>query len=129
VRVSWLSLKTKVDGLSMVWPQNHYNGFLWSGLKTGGNGFLVELQNQGGGGFPGLGLKIGSYNLMIWVSKLPRWFIGFGLKTKRASVCRLCHKTDGGGLIRDTRRDLAACFVWKQHGLGFFSLASRLMEA
>jgi hypothetical protein len=22
-RVSWLSLKTKVDGLSVVWPQNH----------------------------------------------------------------------------------------------------------
>jgi hypothetical protein len=29
-------------------------------------GFLVEPQNQGGGGFPGLGLKIGSYDLMIW---------------------------------------------------------------
>jgi hypothetical protein len=23
VRVSWLSLKTKVDSLSVVWPQNH----------------------------------------------------------------------------------------------------------
>jgi hypothetical protein len=22
-----LSLKTKVDGLSVVWPQNHYDGF------------------------------------------------------------------------------------------------------
>jgi hypothetical protein len=28
-------------------------------------GFLVESQNQGGGGFPGLGLKIGSYSLVI----------------------------------------------------------------
>jgi hypothetical protein len=27
VQVSWLSLKTKVDGLSVVWPQNHSNGF------------------------------------------------------------------------------------------------------
>jgi hypothetical protein len=26
-RVSWLSLKTKVDGLSVVWPQNHWDGF------------------------------------------------------------------------------------------------------
>jgi hypothetical protein len=26
-RVSWLSLKTKFDGLSMVWPQNHWDGF------------------------------------------------------------------------------------------------------
>jgi hypothetical protein len=69
-----LSLKTKVDGLSVVWPQNHWDGFLrfglktsgdgflWFGLKTGGDGFsclasipvvsfLVESQNQGGGGF------------------------------------------------------------------------------
>jgi hypothetical protein len=28
-------------------------------------GFLVEPQNQGGGGFPGLGLKIGSSSLVI----------------------------------------------------------------
>jgi hypothetical protein len=34
-------------------------------------GFLVELQNQGGGGFPDLGLKIGSYSLVIWTSKSP----------------------------------------------------------
>jgi hypothetical protein len=32
-------------------------------------GFLVEPQNQGGGGFPGLGLKIGSFDLVIWASK------------------------------------------------------------
>jgi hypothetical protein len=46
-RVSWLSLKTKVDGLSVVWPQNHWDDFSsvwaskpmatvceWIGLKT-----------------------------------------------------------------------------------------------
>jgi hypothetical protein len=33
-------------------------------------GFLVEPQNQGGGGFPGLGLKIGSSGLVIWALKL-----------------------------------------------------------
>jgi hypothetical protein len=46
-QVSWLSLKTKVDGLSVVWPQNHWDGFSsvwtsksmatvceWFGLKT-----------------------------------------------------------------------------------------------
>jgi hypothetical protein len=72
-----LSLKTKVDSLSVVWSQNHYDGFLQFGLKTGGDGFLrfglktggdgflVEPQNKGGEGFPGLGLKIGSYGLMI----------------------------------------------------------------
>jgi hypothetical protein len=32
-------------------------------------GFLVEPQNQGGGGFPGLGLKTGSSGLVIWASK------------------------------------------------------------
>jgi hypothetical protein len=65
-----LSLKTKVDRLSVVWYQNHWNGFLrfglktsdngflWFVLKTGGDGFLVEPQNQGGGGFPGLALKL-----------------------------------------------------------------------
>jgi hypothetical protein len=32
--------------------------------------FLVEAQNQGGGGFSGLGLKIGCYCLVICDSKL-----------------------------------------------------------
>jgi hypothetical protein len=77
-------------------------------------GFLVEPQNQGGEGFPGLVLKTGSFGLVIWASKSPRWFLGLGLKTKWASVCRLRHKTDGGRSAWDTHRDLAACFVWKQ---------------
>jgi hypothetical protein len=34
-------------------------------------GFLVEPQNQGGGGFPGLGLKTDSSGLVIWASKSP----------------------------------------------------------
>jgi hypothetical protein len=92
-------------------------------------GFLVEPQNQGGGGFPGLGLKIGSSGLVIWASKSPRRFPGFGLKTRWASVCRLHHKTDGGRSTQDTHRDLAACFTWNQVCLGFPSLARRLVEA
>jgi hypothetical protein len=59
-------------------------------------GFLVEPQNQGGGGFPGLGLKTGSSDLVIWASKLPQRFFGLDLKIKWASVCRLRHKTNGG---------------------------------
>jgi hypothetical protein len=74
-------------------------------------GFLVEPQNRGGGGFPSLGLKTDSYGLVIWVSKSPLQFLGLG------------HKTDGGRSARDTRRDLAACFTWKQVWLGFPSLA------
>jgi hypothetical protein len=86
-------------------------------------GFLVEPQNQGGRGFPRLGLKTCSYGLVIWASKSPRRFLGLGLKTKWASVCRLHHKIDGGRLVRDMCQDLAAYFMWKQVWLGFPSLA------
>jgi hypothetical protein len=85
-------------------------------------GFLVEPQNQGGGWFPGLGLKTGNSGLVIWASKSPRPVLSLGLKTKQASVCPLRHKTDGGRSARDTRRDLAACLTWKQVCLGSPSL-------
>jgi hypothetical protein len=65
--------------------------------------FLVEPQNQGGGGFSGLGLKTDSSGLVIWASKSPRWFLGLGIKTKQASVCRLRYKNDGGRSAWDTR--------------------------
>jgi hypothetical protein len=77
-------------------------------------GFLVEPQNQGGGGFPSLGLKIGNSGLVIWDSKSLRRFLGLCPKTKQASVYRLRHKTDGGRSAWDMRRDLAACLAWKQ---------------
>jgi hypothetical protein len=51
---------------------------------------------------------------VIGASKSPRRFLGLGLKTKWASVCRLRHKTDGGRSARDTCRDLVACLAWKQ---------------
>jgi hypothetical protein len=86
-------------------------------------GLLVEPQNQGGGGFPGLGLKTGSSDSVIWASKSPRRFLGLGLKTMRASISRLRYKTDGGRSAWDTCRDLATCFTWKQVSLGFPSLA------
>jgi hypothetical protein len=85
--------------------------------------FLVEPQNQSGGGFPGMGLKTGSSGLVIWASKSSRWFLSLGLKTKQASVYRLRHKTNGGRSTRDTHRDLVACFVWNQVWLGFPNLA------
>jgi hypothetical protein len=62
---------------SPVWPQNRCDGFLRFCLKTSGDGILVEHQNQGGGGFPGLGLKTGSYGLVILASKSP-WLFWFG---------------------------------------------------
>jgi hypothetical protein len=86
-------------------------------------GFLVEPQKQDGGGFFGLCIKTSSFGLVIWASKSPRCFLGLGLKTKWALVCRLHNKIDGGRSARDTHRDLVACFAWKQVWLGFFSLA------
>jgi hypothetical protein len=65
-------------------------------------GFLVEPQNQGGEGFPDLGLKTDSSGLVIWASKSSQRFLGFGLKTMWASVYRLHHKTDGGRSVWDT---------------------------
>jgi hypothetical protein len=76
-------------------------------------GFLVESQNQGGGGFFGLRLKTDSSGLMIWTTKSPRRFLGLSLKTKQDSVCWLRHKTDGRRSARDTRRDIATCFTGK----------------
>jgi hypothetical protein len=86
-------------------------------------GFLVEPQNQCGCGSPSLSLKTGSFGLVIWASKSPRHFLGLGLKTMWASVYWLRHKTDRGRSVRDMRRDLSSCFMWKQVWLGFPSLA------
>jgi hypothetical protein len=114
---------------------SHRSGTRWPGgrvapcavctwnVETRSAGFLVEPQNQGGGGFPGLGLKTGSSGLVIWASKSLRWFLDLGLKTKWASVCRLRHKIDGGRSARETRRDLTACLASKQVWLGFPSMA------
>jgi hypothetical protein len=79
--------------------------------------------------FFGLGLKTGSYGLVILASKSPRRFLGLGLKIKWATVCRFHHKIDGRVMVWVTCRDIAACFTWKQVGLGFPSLASRLADA
>jgi hypothetical protein len=40
-------------------------------VETRSAGSLLEPQNHGGGGFPGLGLKTGSSGLVIWASKSP----------------------------------------------------------
>jgi hypothetical protein len=106
--VSWLSLKTKVYGLWVVWHQNHLDGFFRFGIKTGGSGFPVSASKA---------------SQSLWE------FLGLGLKIRQALVCRLRHKTDKGRTARDTHRDLAACFTWKQVTLGFPSLALRLAEA
>jgi hypothetical protein len=136
----------------VVWSQNRWDCFLQFGLKTIGTvssglalklvamvlpglaskpvvGFLVEPQNEGGGGFTGLGLKTGSYGVVIWASKSLRQFFGLGLKIKQATICRLRHNTEGRVTAWDMHQDLVSCFVWKHVGLGFPSLATRLVEA
>jgi hypothetical protein len=103
--------------------------FLWFGFKTGGDGFLVEPQNQGGGGFSGLGLKTGSYgfgDLGLKITTVVSWFVphnqaGFGLSFASQNRWE-------NAMAWETHRDLAAYFTWKQVGLGFSSLASRLVE-
>jgi hypothetical protein len=88
---------------SPVWPQNWWRRFFPVWPQNRRVGFLVEPQNQGGGGFPSLGLKTGSSGLVIWGSKSPRRFLGLSIKIKQALVYRLRHKTDGGRSARDTR--------------------------
>jgi hypothetical protein len=66
-------------------------------------GFLVDPQNQGGGGFPDLAIKTGSFSLVIWASKSLRRFLNLGIKTKWTWVCRLRHKTNGGRSAWDMR--------------------------
>jgi hypothetical protein len=121
-RVSWLSLKTKVDGCE------------WFGLKTTRTIFAGLASKPVVTVFGGLASKpavtdsrFGPQNRRLRFgdlgSKSPRRFLGLGLKTKQASVCRLRHKTDEGRSARDTHRDLVACFAWKQVWLGFLSLA------
>jgi hypothetical protein len=90
-RVSWIDLKTKVDGFS------------WFSLKISGYGF------------PGLGLKTGSYGLVIWASKSPRRFLSLGLKTKWSMVCLLHHNTDGRMKTARTRVEIVTPHVSNPH--------------
>jgi hypothetical protein len=96
------------DADFLVWPQNQGRWFA-SGLasKPLGQGSLFEPQNQQ--------LRFGSLGLKI--TAMVSWF---GLKTKRAMVYRLRHKTNGRmKTAQGTHRDLVACFTWKQVRLGF----------
>jgi hypothetical protein len=88
---------------------------------------------------PGLASKSVVDDFSVWTSKPAATVWWFGsknhrllilcLKTKRITVCRLRHKTDGRMKTTwGTYQDLVACFVWKQGELGFINLVSRLMK-
>jgi hypothetical protein len=60
--------------------------------------FLIEFQNQGGGGFFGLGLKTGSFGLVIWTSKSPLQFLVWASKPSELWFVGCATKLmDGGG--------------------------------
>jgi hypothetical protein len=61
--------KPKWDGLSVVWPQNHWDGFLWFDLKTGGDSFLWFGLKIGGNSFFWFSLKTGGDGFSVWASK------------------------------------------------------------
>jgi hypothetical protein len=75
-RISWLRLKNKVNGLSVVWPQNHWSGFFGLTSKQVVTVFsdlaikLVatvspNLASKSVAQVSGLDLKTGSYSLMF----------------------------------------------------------------
>jgi hypothetical protein len=73
-------------------------------------GFLVEPQNHGGGGFPGLGLKIGSSGLVIWASKITTMVSCFGPQ----------NQADFGLLVAMQNQ-------WREVGAGHVSRSSALL--
>jgi hypothetical protein len=121
--VSWLSVKTRINGLSVVWSQNHcdslsvvwsqnhWDGFSRFGIKISGDGFSRFGLKTGGFGFPGFGVKISSSGLVIWTSKSSQWFLSLCLKIRWTTVYQLRYKIDEGRSAWDTHQDLAAYFA------------------
>jgi hypothetical protein len=102
----------------LVWPQNQGRRFL--GLASKPRSAVS----------PNLTSKPVVLGFSVWASKPTAtvwWFgpqkqAGYDLSVVPQNRWKM--KT-----VWDTRRDLAACFAWKQIRLGFPSLASRLVEA
>jgi hypothetical protein len=68
-RVSLLSLKSKIDGLSVIWHQNRWDGFLRFGIKTGGDDFS-DLTSKSVATVSWLSIKIKVVEgFPVWASK------------------------------------------------------------
>jgi hypothetical protein len=63
-------------------------------------GFLVEPQNQGGEGFPGLGLKTDSFGLVIWDSNHRDGFLVWVSKLSGLRFIACATKSMEGGQRR-----------------------------
>jgi hypothetical protein len=122
-RLFWLSLKTKVDclsviwpqnywdGLSVVWPQNHWDSFSYFGfkiggdgfsqfdLKTGGLGFLVVPQNQSRWFINVLASKPLRQFLLIWLQNRWRRFLSVWPQNRWHGFSDLGLKTCSSGLV------------------------------
>jgi hypothetical protein len=68
-RVSWFCLKTRVDGLLVVSPQNHWDSFFWFGLKTGRYDFIRVGLKTSGNDFSRFVLKTDGFGFSVWASK------------------------------------------------------------
>jgi hypothetical protein len=68
--------------LSVVWLQNHWDGFLWFGLKTGGDGFLWIGLKTGDDGLLRFGLKTSGDGFSGLASKPVTTVSWLSLKTK-----------------------------------------------
>jgi hypothetical protein len=110
-REAWVfrfSLKTGGDGLSVVWPQNHYNAFLVWASKHRSTVWWFGSQNH-------------RDSFFVWASKPSgRRLVGFLVcASKLMSGWRPCE---------DTHRRPTTCFITKQVGLRFPSFDSKLAD-
>jgi hypothetical protein len=87
-RVFWFSLKTDGDGLSVVWPQNQYGGFLiWASKPRSMVWWFVPQNHRD--------------DLLVWVSKLNgKRFVGLCLKTNERMKRLWGHTSTSRGLLR-----------------------------
>jgi hypothetical protein len=121
VQVSWFGLKTKVDNLSVLWPQNLCDGFpiwaskpiatiWWFGPQNHHDGFLVwsskpcrlwfiGCPSKPMGGQRWRGTRVASSSLLC-------------LKASRARVFQFCLKT-GRGATMDGACGIIMKVTWK----------------
>jgi hypothetical protein len=92
-----------VDGLSVVWSQNLWDGFLWLDLTIDGDGFSW-FGLKTGGGFLGSASKPRWWSVsQVGPQNRQLRFGDLGLKIKQTTVCQLYHKTVWRVTVRDTR--------------------------